>query len=146
MPAKNNSGSFSDEERKAIQDRAKELRAEERASKKREVGEQLVLDAIAKMPEPDKGLASKIHEIVTRVAPQLWPKTFYGFPAYSIEGKDVVCFFQFASKFGSRYGTLTFDTASKLDDGNMWPVSYAVIKITAAEEQKIVELVKKAVE
>lgn len=124
--------------------RAKELKDEERASKNRAEGERAALDAIKAMKEPDRSLAKKVHDIVQSAAPQLWPKTWYGMPAYAKDGK-VVCFFQNASKFGARYSTLGFSDQANLDDGSMWPTSYALNKLSAADEKKIAALVKKAV-
>lgn len=145
MSAKqNDSGTFSDFEKNAIKDRAKELAAEARASKKKEAGEKIALEAIAAMPKSERDMAQKIHEIVAKVAPDLWPKTWYGMPAYAKDGK-VICFFQSASKFESRYCSFGFNDAANLDEGNMWEVSYALKKITDVEEKKIAELVKKAV-
>lgn len=135
---------FSEAEQAAMKARAKELKAEERASKKREEGEKAVLEAIAEMPERDRTMAARIHEIVTETAPDLWPKTWYGMPAYARDGK-VVCFFQGAGKFETRYSTLGFNDTANLDEGNMWPVTFALKELTPAEEKKIVELVKKAV-
>ena len=137
------SAGFSKEEQVAMRNRARELAAEAKASKNRAAGERAASDAIAKLPEPDKSLAKKIHEIITKTAPHLWPKTYYGFPAYALNDK-IVCFFQYASKFKTRYSTLAFNDTAKLDDGNMWPVIFAVTKITATEEARIVELLKKA--
>lgn len=143
MPTDKKYTGFSADEQAAMRARAKELAAEAKASKKRSVGEKAVLDAIAAMPEPDKGLATKIHEIVTKTAPELWPKTWYGFPAYAKDEK-IVCFFQFASKFDSRYSTLGFNDTANLDAGNIWPTAYAVTKIGTTEEKQIADLVKKA--
>ncbi len=134
---------FTDEERAAMKERAKELKAEERANKNREEGEKAVVAAIAAMGEPDRGMARRVHEIITASAPDLWPKTWYGMPAYAKDGQ-IVCFFQPAEKFKARYGTLGFNNAAKLDEGNLWPVAYAVTKLTATEEAKIAALVKKA--
>jgi uncharacterized protein YdhG (YjbR/CyaY superfamily) len=135
---------FSDEERAAMKERAKELKAEERASKNRAAGEHDVLAKIAEMPEPDRVLAERLHEIVTASAPGLSPKTWYGMPAYARDGK-IVCFFTAASKFKTRYATLGFNDEAKLDEGAMWPTSFALTKLTAAEEARIAALVKKAV-
>jgi uncharacterized protein YdhG (YjbR/CyaY superfamily) len=145
MPAKKKTAGFSDFEREAMQNRAKELAAEARTNKKREDGEKDVLEAIAAMPEPDRGMANKIHELITKSAPSLWPKTWYGMPAYA-KGKDdkVICFFQSGHKFKARYALVGFNDSSRLDDGNMWPTAFALKKLTAAEEAKIVALVKKA--
>ena len=108
-------------------------------------GEDAVLAAIAAMPEPDKGLAKKIHLIVRANAPSLTPRTFYGMPAYGNEDGKVVCFFQSAQKFRTRYATFGFQHEAHLDEGNMWPVAFAVTKLTPAEEARIAALVKKAV-
>ncbi len=136
---------FSDSELSAMRERARELRAEAQAKKNKAEGERQVLAAIAKMPEPDRSLAKKIHAIVTASAPALWPKTWYGMPAYATKKGKVVCFFQNASKFKYRYSTFGFQDAAHLDDGNLWPVAFALTKLTAAEEKKISALVKKAV-
>jgi uncharacterized protein YdhG (YjbR/CyaY superfamily) len=137
------SDGFTAEEKAAMKERAKELKAEARANQKREEGEKDLLDKITEMPEPDRAMAKRIHELVTENAPDLWPKTWYGMPAYAKDGK-VICFFQAASKFNVRYATFGFQPDAKLDDGNMWPASFALIKLTPAEEKKIVALVKKA--
>ncbi len=121
-----------------------ELKAEERANKNRADGEKDLLAAIAAMKEPDRAMAKRLHAIVTAAAPDLWPKTWYGMPAYAKDGK-VVCFFQSAQKFNSRYATLGFSDEANLDEGAMWPTAYALKKLTAAEEAKIGALVKKAV-
>lgn len=136
---------FSDFEKAAMRERALELKAEERESKNRVVGEKNVLAAIVKMPEPDRSMAKRIHEIVKATAPNLSPKTWYGMPAYANKDGKVVCFFQAASKFKYRYATLGFQEDANLDDGDMWPTSFALKKLTAAEEAKIAALVKKAV-
>jgi uncharacterized protein YdhG (YjbR/CyaY superfamily) len=137
------SGVFSEGERAAMKDRVRELKAEERASKNRAEGERNVLSAIAAMKEPDRALAKRVHAIVEATAPDLWPKTWYGMPAYASDGK-VVVFFKSAAKFNSRYATLGFEEAANLDEGAMWPTSYALTKLTAADEAKIKALVKKA--
>ena len=124
--------------------RARELKAEERASKNRAEGERDVLAAIAAMKEPDRAMAKRLHAIVQASAPDLWAKTWYGMPAYAKDGK-VVCFFKNAEKFKSRYATFGFEEAANLDDGDMWATSFAVMKLTAADEKKIAALVKKAV-
>jgi uncharacterized protein YdhG (YjbR/CyaY superfamily) len=131
------------EERAAMSERLKELKAEARASKTREAGERAVLEKIAEMAEPDRSMAERLHAIVTATAPDLWPKTWYGMPAYAKEGK-VVCFFQAASKFKVRYATFGFQPEANLDEGNMWPTSFALTKLTAADEKRIGALVKKA--
>jgi len=141
--AKSSKG-FTDDERAAMKERAKELKAEERANKSRAEGEKVALAAIAAMKEPDRALAKKVHAIVTATAPDLAPKTWYGMPAYAKDEK-IVCFFQSAQKFGTRYATLGFTAAAKLDDGAMWPVAFALSQLGAAEEARIAALVKKAV-
>jgi uncharacterized protein YdhG (YjbR/CyaY superfamily) len=139
-----NSRGFSADEKAAMKERAKELKAEERANKSREEGERELLAKIAEMPESDRVMAERIHEIVKANAPELSPKTWYGMPAYTRDGK-IVCFFKAAAKFDSRYATLGFEELSNLDEGNMWPTSYALTKLTAADEARIAALVKKAV-
>ncbi len=134
---------FTEEERQAVKERARELKAEARASKNKADGESDLLAKIAEMPEPDRGMATRIHEILTANAPSLVPKTWYGMPAYARDGK-VVCFFQPAAKFGARYATLGFNDTAHLDDGAMWPTSFALKELTAAEEANIAALVKKA--
>lgn len=140
----NEATGFTAEEKAAMKERARELKEEARANKKREEGEQDVLDKISEMPEPDRGMARRIHALVTESAPELWPRTWYGMPAYTKDGK-VVCFFQDAAKFNARYATFGFNDAAHLDDGAMWPTSYALKKLTSEEEKRIVALVKKAV-
>lgn len=135
---------FTDEEKAAMKERAKELKAEERANKDRAAGESDLLAAIAKMKEPDRSMAKRLHEIITASAPALMPKTWYGMPAYARDGK-VVCFFQSAAKFGARYATFGFQDTAHLDEGNMWATSFALIALTAAEEARIIALVKRAV-
>ena len=134
---------FSAEERAAMKARAQELKAEARANKDREAGERDVKAAIAAMKGKDKAIATRLHEIITEVAPDLWPKTWYGFPAYAKDGK-IVCFFKAAAKFKSRYATLGFEEAANLDAGTMWTTSFALMELTAADEKKIAALVKKA--
>ncbi|MBE2240099.1 MAG: DUF1801 domain-containing protein [Caldilineaceae bacterium] len=125
--------------------RVQELKAEARASKNREEGEKAVSSVIAQMEEPDRIMAARLHEIIAESAPALMPKTWYGMPAYANQDGKVICFFQAASKFNVRYATLGFQPDANLDDGNMWPASFALIKLTAAEEAKIKALVEKAV-
>jgi uncharacterized protein YdhG (YjbR/CyaY superfamily) len=137
------SGKFSEKERAAMKARAQELKAEARADKNRAEGERAVLAAIDAMKEPDRVIAKRLHAIVAENAPGLWPKTWYGFPAYARDGKIVV-FFKAAGKFDSRYATLGFEEAATLDEGSMWPTSYALTKLTAADEKKIAAMVKKA--
>jgi uncharacterized protein YdhG (YjbR/CyaY superfamily) len=129
---------FSDAEKAAMHDRAKEL-----TSNKKD-GESTVLEAIAKMSESDRTIAKRLHTLIKEAAPSLTPKTWYGFPAYAKGGK-VVCFFQYAGKFKTRYATLGFSDAANLDEGEMWPVAFALKKLTDSEEAKIATLVKKAV-
>ena len=135
---------FTDEERAAMKARAQELKAEERANKNKAEGETDVLATIAAMPEPDRAIAERLHEIIKASAPALSPKTWYGMPAYARDGK-VVCFFQSAQKFSTRYATLGFSDAAHLDEGALWPVAFALKELTAAAEARIVALVKKAV-
>jgi uncharacterized protein YdhG (YjbR/CyaY superfamily) len=135
---------FTPEERAAVRARARELKAEERASRNRAAGESDLLASIAAMPEADRTLAERIHALLTDSAPDLWPKTWYGMPAYARDDK-VVCFFKSADKFKSRYATLGFSDQASLDDGTMWPTEFALTELTAANEAKIVALVKKAV-
>ncbi len=134
---------FTDEEKAAMKERARELKAEARMNKDKAEGERAVLEKIAEMPEPDRAMAERLHAIITASAPALWPRTWYGMPAYAKNG-NVVCFFQSAQKFKSRYTTLGFSDKANLDDGAMWPTGFALKELTAAEEAKISELVKKA--
>jgi uncharacterized protein YdhG (YjbR/CyaY superfamily) len=134
---------FTDEERAAMKARVQEMKAEGRANKNKTDGESDVLAAIAVMPEPDRTMAKRLHEIIKATAPALSPKTWYGMPAYAMDGK-VVCFFQSAQKFKTRYATFGFSDAANLDEGALWPVAYALKKLTAAEEARIVAFVKKA--
>jgi uncharacterized protein YdhG (YjbR/CyaY superfamily) len=143
MSPKNDTG-FSAEERAAMKERAKELKAEERANKDRAAGESDLLAKIAEMPEHDRLMAARIHEIIKAEAPTLWPKTWYGMPAYARDGK-IVCFFQSAAKFNARYATFGFNDTANLDEGAMWPTSFALKELTPAEEARIAALVKKAV-
>jgi uncharacterized protein YdhG (YjbR/CyaY superfamily) len=136
---------FTDEEKAAMKERAKELKAEERANKDRAAGESDLLAAIAKMKEPDRSMAKRLHEIVTASAPALMPKTWYGMPAYASTDGKVICFFQAAGKFNVRYATFGFQPDANLDEGDMWATSFALMKLTATEEKKISALVKKAV-
>ena len=132
------------QERAALKETMKERAREAKAGASRAEGERALLEKIAEMPEPDRGIATRVHEIVMATAPDLMPKTWYGMPAYARDGK-VVCFFQSAAKFDARYATFGFNDTANLDDGNMWPISFALTKLTAAEEKKIRALVKKAV-
>jgi uncharacterized protein YdhG (YjbR/CyaY superfamily) len=135
---------FTAAEREAMKERARELKAEERLSRDRAAGERDVLGKIAEMPEADRALGERIHAIVTETAPSLAPRTWYGMPAYAKDGK-VLCFFQSADKFKARYATLGFSDEANLDKGAMWPTSFAVKELSAADEAKIRALVKKAV-
>ena len=135
---------FTAEEKAAMKERAKELKAEERANKDRAAGETDLLAKIAEMPEPDRSMATRLHAIVTASAPALSPKTWYGMPAYARDDK-VVCFFTPASKFNARYATFGFNDSANLDEGDMWPTSFALKDLTPAQETKIAALVKKAV-
>src|ERR687894_3283277 len=139
MSAKKSEG-FTAEERAAMRERAKEQKAEAQ----RADGERAVLAKIAEMQGPDRAMAERLHEIVKASAPALSPKTWYGMPAYAKDGK-VVCFFQSAQKFSARYATLGFSDAANLDEGAVWPTSFALKELTAAAEAKIGALVKKAV-
>ena len=139
------SGGFTDDEKAAMRERAKELKAEERAKKDKAAGESDVLTKIAEMQEPDRTMAKRLHDIIKSIAPALSPKTWYGMPAYANEDGNVVCFFQASQKFKTRYATLGFSDKANLDEGAMWPTVFALKKLTATEEAKIVALVKKAV-
>ena len=136
---KKKSTGFTAEERAAMRERARELKAEAGQAN----AEKAVLAKIAEMPEPDRTMGKRLHAIITASAPSLSPKTWYGMPAYAKDGK-IVCFFQAAAKFKSRYATLGFNDTANLDKGAMWPTSFALKELTAAEEKKIAALVKKA--
>jgi len=147
MPAKNtktDSQGFSAEERAAMKERAAELRAEGKKGAKKADGLQAVLDRIAEMAPDDRALAERVHVAVTTTAPGLSPKTWYGMPAYANADGKVVVFFQDAGKFSYRYSTLGFQDAATLDDGDLWPVSYALKQWSPAVEKKVVQLVRKA--
>ena len=135
---------FTAEERAAMKERAKELKAEARANKSRGEGERDLLAKIAEMPEPDRAMAERLHAIIKASAPELSPKTWYGMPAYARDGR-VVCFFTPASKFKERYATFGFNAEANLDDGTMWPTSFALTELTAETEARITALLKKAV-
>jgi uncharacterized protein YdhG (YjbR/CyaY superfamily) len=141
---KKKSTGFTAEERAAMKERAQELKAEVRASKNRADGESDLLAKIAEMPEPDRAMAERLHAIVKASAPALSPRTWYGMPAYAKDGK-VVCFFQSAQKFNTRYATFGFSDAANLDKGALWPVAFALKELTATDEARIGALVKKAV-
>jgi uncharacterized protein YdhG (YjbR/CyaY superfamily) len=148
MPAKkaeNEPDGFSADERAAMKERTAELRAEGKKGAKRADGLQAVLDAIAKMAPEDRALAERVHVTVTGTAPELSPKTWYGMPAYANSDGKVVVFFQDAGKFSYRYSTLGFQDAANLDDGDLWPASYALVKWSPMVEKKVVELVKAAI-
>jgi uncharacterized protein YdhG (YjbR/CyaY superfamily) len=143
-PAIIKSKGFTDEEKAAMRNRAQELKAEARANKDKAEGESAALAAIAAMQEPDRSMAKRLHAIIKASAPTLSPKTWYGMPAYAKDGK-IVCFFQSAQKFKTRYATLGFSDTANLDEGALWPVAFALKELTAAEEARISALVKKAV-
>ncbi len=136
---------FSDEERAAMKERARELEAEARANKKKADGESDVMGKIAEMPEPDRAMAERLHAIITANAPDLWPKTWYGMPAYANPDGKVVCFFQGAQRFDTRYATLGFNDTANLDEGAMWPTAFALKALTPDVEAQIAALVRKAV-
>jgi uncharacterized protein YdhG (YjbR/CyaY superfamily) len=135
---------FTDDERAAMKERVQELKAEARASKGKADGESDLLAKIAEMQGPDRGMAMRLHDIIKASTPSLSPKTWYGMPAYAKDGK-VVCFFQSAQKFNARYATFGFSDTANLDEGAMWPTSFALKDLTATEEARISALVRKAV-
>ena len=143
--AKSESRGFSAEERAAMKERAAELRAEGKKGAKKADGLQEVLDRIAQMAPEDRALAERVHVAVTATAPELTPKTWYGMPAYANEDGKIVIFFQDSGKFSYRYSTLGFQETANLDDGDLWPVSYALQRWSPAVEKRVVELVKAAV-
>jgi uncharacterized protein YdhG (YjbR/CyaY superfamily) len=148
MPAKKTtaeSKGFTAEDRAAMKERAAELRAEGRKGAKQADGLQAVLDRIAEMAPKDRALAERVHVTVTATAPELSPKTWYGMPAYANADGKVVLFFQDSGKFNYRYSTLGFQDAANLDDGDMWPASFAIVKWSPAVEKTIVELVRAAI-
>jgi uncharacterized protein YdhG (YjbR/CyaY superfamily) len=146
MATTKKSGSgFSEAERAAMRERAKELTAQGRSGQKQADNEQAVLDAIAQMPDADRTIAERIHALVTSNAPDLLSRTWYGMPAYARPDGKLICFFKAASKFDGRYAMLGFEDAANLDDGPMWPVVFAVAKWNPEVEKKVVELVKSAV-
>jgi len=132
---------FSDEEKAAMRERARELKA----AKGKAESESTVLAKIAEMPEPDRSMASRLHEMIRSIAPELLPKTWYGMPAYANKDGKVVCFFQGAHKFNTRYATLGFTEVANLDDGAMWPVAFALKELTPSEEARIKALIQKAI-
>jgi uncharacterized protein YdhG (YjbR/CyaY superfamily) len=135
---------FTADEKAAMRERAREAKAEARRGADREAGERDVQAKIAEMPGPDRVIAERLHALILATAPELAPKTWYGMPAYAKDGKNV-CFFQPAAKFEARYATLGFTDEARVDDGVMWPTSYAVMELTPAVEAKVAALVKKAV-
>lgn len=139
-----NTGGLSKDERDAVKQRAAELRAQEKAGKNRAAGEEAIRQAINEMADPDRVLAEGIHRIVADVAPHLMPKTWYGFPAYADNQGKVVVFFKAASKFTTRYATLGFEEAAKLDDGDIWVTSYALIELTPEVERVVSAHIRKA--
>ncbi|KRC58707.1 hypothetical protein ASE14_19460 [Agromyces sp. Root81] len=145
MATTDTSGGLSKEERDAVKQRAKELRDQEKAGKNRAAGDKAVLDAIAEMEPADRSLAEGLYKVVTEVAPDLMPKTYYGMPGFAnAEGKMVV-FIQAAAKFKTRYATIGFEDRANLDDGDLWPIGFAVRNWTPAVEQQVTELVRRAV-
>jgi len=144
MPAKNGTDGFSAAERAAMKERAAELRAEGKKGSKKADGLQAVLARIAEMAPEDRALAERVHVVVTTTAPDLAPKTWYGMPSYADANGKAVVFFQDAGKFGTRYSTIGFQDNANLDDGDMWPVSYALTKWSPAVEKQVVKLVKLA--
>jgi uncharacterized protein YdhG (YjbR/CyaY superfamily) len=143
--SKKKADGFTDEEKAAMQARAKELKAEARANKNKAERETDLLAKIAELPEPERTMAERLHAIVKASAPTLTPKTWYGMPAYANNDGKIVCFFQSAHKFGTRYATLGFNDTAKLDDGDLWPVAFALKALTPVTEAKISALIKQAV-
>lgn len=139
------SGGLSEFEREAVKQRAKELRDQEKAGKNRAAGEKAVLDAIAQLEPDDKALAEGLYRVVSEVAPDLVPKTYYGMPGFANGEGKMVLFIQPAHKFNTRYATIGFEDKADLDDGDLWPIGFAVRNWTPAVEQKITELVRRAV-
>lgn len=145
MAEKTMSEGLSADERAAVKERAKELRAQEKAGKSREAGLKSVLDAIAKLEPDDKALAEGLHAVVTAVAPDLVPKTYYGMPGYANGEGKIVVFIQPAHKFKARYATIGFEDRANLDDGDLWPIGFAVKAWTPAVEARVTDLVRGAV-
>jgi len=143
-PGQPGSDGFSAEERAAMKARAAELRAEGKKGAKKADGLAAVLDRIAEMAPEDRALAERVHVAVTQTAPQLWPKTWYGMPAYADADGKVVVFFQDGGKFGSRYCTLGFQDAAHLDDGDMWPASFALVGWSPQVERSVIDLIRAA--
>ncbi|HJS71178.1 MAG TPA: DUF1801 domain-containing protein [Acidimicrobiia bacterium] len=142
---KSKSDGFSEAERSAMRERAKELKAQGRSGQKQADNERAVLDAIAEMPAGDRNIAERIHALVTANAPDLQSRTWYGMPAYARPDGKLICFFKAAAKFDGRYAMLGFEDSSKLDDGPMWPVVFAIVEWNPAVEKKVVALIKAAV-
>ena len=145
MAKTDTSGGLSAEERDAVKQRAKELREQEKAGKNRAAGEQAVLEAIAQMEPDDRVLAEGLHRVVTEVAPDLMPKTYYGMPGFANGEGKIVVFIQPAHKFKTRYSTIGFEDRANLDDGDLWPSAFAVVNWTPEVDKKVRELVKRAV-
>jgi uncharacterized protein YdhG (YjbR/CyaY superfamily) len=143
--ARSGNAGFTPDEKAAMKERARELKAEARASKDKAAGEKDVLAKIAEMTGPDRALGERLHEIIKASAPALSPKTWYGMPAYANKDGKVICFFRDAGKFKERYATFGFNPEANLDEGHMWPTSFAITQLTAADEERIAKLVKKAV-
>jgi len=143
--SKKKSEGWNDVEKAAMRASAKEMKAEARMGKDKAAGEQAVQAAIAAMKDPDRSMAQRIHEIVTATAPDLMPKTWYGMPAYANAEGKIICFFQAAQKYNTRYSTFGFQPDARLDEGNMWAAGFAIVALTATEEAAIIALVKKAV-
>ncbi len=138
-----NAAGFSEAEKAAVRERAAELKAEARRAKKKGAGLQDMLAKVAALPQPDRGMAERLHEVITRAVPQLEPTTWYGMPAWALEGKRL-CFFQPASKFSSRYAMLGFNDVARLDEGHMWPAYYAVTEVTPEVAERVAALVRRA--
>jgi uncharacterized protein YdhG (YjbR/CyaY superfamily) len=143
--SKKKADGFTDEEKAAMKERAKELKAEARANKNKAEGENDLLAKIAELPEPERTMATRLHAIITASAPTLLPKTWYGMPAYANKEGKVICFFQSAAQFNTRYATFGFQHDAKLDDGDLWPTAFALKALTADTEARISALVKQAV-
>jgi uncharacterized protein YdhG (YjbR/CyaY superfamily) len=142
---KSGADGFSEAERAAMKERARELKAQGRSGQKKADNERAVLDAIVEMPAADRTIAERIHALVTTKAPELLPRTWYGMPAYGNEDGKIVCFFKAAAKFEGRYAALGFEDTASLDDGPMWPVVFAIVEWTPAVEKKVGALIKAAV-
>ena len=143
--SKKKADDFTDEEKAAMKERAKELKADARANKNKAEGETDLLAKIAELPEPERTMAERLHAIIKASAPTLTPKTWYGMPAYANNDGKIVCFFQSAHKFNTRYATLGFSDTATLDEGDLWPTAFALKELTVATEARIGALVKKAV-